>query len=513
MKKAYKKKNNPLLKFLFTLISLFFLIVVISVIAFRLKTAAKKQLFVKSTGATEQITVFTHGSFGSVIGLINFFQVIKDDISGTTYKKTVSKMRNDPGFYSSQPIMQKGLVSINPSFDLNSISNARYAAYPLIKGYDQIEQSLNQNRINNHYYTFGWSGLLSQSRRRKEAIRFYNALSEEIDRYKLLGKNVQIKILTHSHGGNLALNLAAVHAVMNNFENIDLLINNAINEDQKEAYKLMYEQIKILPKKSSLTILKGQKFLDYFPEKKDFKVSELLMFGCPIQPETEPLVLNNFFGHIYNIYSEEDVVQDMDVFSTKKESKKRLKILKKIDISKLRNKPEITQIKIMIERDIRKNKLESQKIFSLAQTETTTNNSNHNDGFIKKLLSNKVLFSKKTMDPSHKEMWFVSWEKSKNKDANALEIIPCVTFMPLILNAVKSMSKFTNDIDINLRLTARNLKVYAFKHKEKIKMTTNKMTVPRNLIDSIKTKLLEWRPEDISVTKQFDTIKNYQAQN
>ena len=32
----------------------------------------------------------------------------------------------------------------------------------------------------NYFYTFGWSGLLSQHRRCLEAIRFYNALSLEL---------------------------------------------------------------------------------------------------------------------------------------------------------------------------------------------------------------------------------------------------------------------------------------------------------------------------------------------
>ena len=509
--KRIKNKKKILPKFIFTLLSLTFLFIVVSIIIFKLKTAGKKLFLAKDTPTTEQITVFTHGSFGSIIGLINFFQVIKDDLSGTTYKKTVSKMRNNPEFYSSQPILQKGLIALNPSYDLDAITKAHYAAFPLLKAYDDVDQSINQNKIKNHFYTFGWSGLLSQSRRRIEAIRFYNALSQEVEKYKSIGIKPQIRILSHSHGGNLVLNLAAVHAVINNFENIDTLIDGAINQDQKEAYRLMYEQIKTLPKKSSILTPKGQKYLDYFPENKDLQVNEFLMFGCPIQPETETFVLSNYFKNIYNFYSQEDIVQDMDVFSTKKESKKRLKILKSVDLSKISNKPKIRQVKIMIDRNIQKTRLESKKIFSLAQTETTTNTKNHNDSFLTKLFSPKVLFSKKTMDPTHKEMWFVSWEKLKDKDINALGFIPCVTFTPLILNALNN--SLENDIDINLRLTERNLKIYVFKHKEKMKVTTNKISLPRNLVESIKTKLLDWRPQDISITKQFDTIKNYQAQN
>ena len=62
------------------------------------------------------LTIFTHGTFGCILGLFNFFEVVQDKIPGTQYKKVISKMRKNPFFYQNQPILQKGLIKVKPSF-------------------------------------------------------------------------------------------------------------------------------------------------------------------------------------------------------------------------------------------------------------------------------------------------------------------------------------------------------------------------------------------------------------
>ncbi|MFH1461529.1 MAG: hypothetical protein ABIF12_01090 [bacterium] len=454
----------------------------------------------------DQITIFTHGSFGSVIGLINLFQVLKDNITNTTYKKTISRMRKDPQFYASQPIMQRGLVKIEPSFDLSATSSTRFAAYPILKAYEEVDKQFLSPNTNNHFYTFGWSGLISQERRRKEAIRFYNCLSEELEKYK---NKPKIRILAHSHGGNLVLNLAAINKVIKNFNNMPAILGQTINDDEREALFLMYEQIKTLPNQKNSTQTDGQKAFDYRPDQKDLNIDELLMFGTPIQPETETFVLSNFFKKIYNIYSEEDVVQDMDVFSTKKNSSQRLKILESVFIPQ--SSPQIIQLKIMIDREMKKNENKNEpQTFTLVTTSTQQEESNQS--FWGKLFSRNRFGSKKTKDPTHKEMWFVSWDKLQQNLSTPLESIPSVIFTPLFLNAIEKISNQTNDIDINIKLTDKNLKVYVFEHQQEEQTAVHKVSMQRSVVDSIKTSLLNWIPDDTSFTKEFNIIKNYQEQ-
>ncbi len=495
----------------YIIISIIFSIILSSSIIFKnywMPTSWAPKLLGKQK--LEHITVFAHGSFGSPISLINFFQVLKDDIDGTKYKKTVSKMRKDPYFYTSQPIMQRGLIKIEPSFDLAVTSSARFAVYPILKAYEEVNKQFTTEDINNHFYTFGWSGLISQQRRRKEAIRFYNSLVEELEQYKNSNVKPKIRILAHSHGGNIALNLSAVSTVINNFENMDPILEQTINEDEKEALTLMYEQIKNLPTKKENTKTTGQKIFDYKPTNKTLKIDELLMFGAPIQPETECFVFNNFFDKVYNIYSGEDFIQDMDILSTKKNSAQRLKILEKVVPKK--DIPKIIQLKIMIDRDMKKIVDENQiKTLTLVQT-NTQQKQEKNQSFWRKLFSIDRFSAKKTKDPTHKEMWFISWNKLKENIDAPLESIPSVIFTPLFLNAIEKISEQTNDIDVNIRLTNNNLKVYVFEHSEKEQIVQYKVSMKRNIVDSIKTELLKWIPDDLSFSKKFNIIKNCQEQ-
>ena len=46
-----------------------------------------------------------------------------------------------------------------------------------------------------------------------------------------------------------------------------------------------------------------------------------------------------------------------------------------------------------------------------------------------------------------------------------------------------------------------------------IKLLENKVAISKNFVNSIKSKLLDWAPSEHSIKKDFETIKNYQAQN
>lgn len=69
-----------------------------------------------------------------------------------------------------------------------------------------------------HAYIFGWSGKLSFTEREKEARNLYHALQNISIKYKNT-YNTQpiIRIIAHSHGGNVALNLAKIHKQENAF--------------------------------------------------------------------------------------------------------------------------------------------------------------------------------------------------------------------------------------------------------------------------------------------------------
>ncbi|NBX78084.1 hypothetical protein EBQ93_01845 [bacterium] len=107
------------------------------------------------------------------------------------------------------------------------------------------------------FYTFGWSGNLSFKTRDKASKVLAQELAQTLQEYE---DNLPIvRIITFSHGGNIALGLG--------------------------------------------------KYQDLLP--KNVKI-ELILLACPIQAETEQYVGASCFTKIYNIMSHNDVVQRID---------------------------------------------------------------------------------------------------------------------------------------------------------------------------------------------------------
>ncbi len=105
-------------------------------------------------------------------------------------------------------------------------------------------------------YIFGWSGKLDYTERKNAAIQLYQEIKKLLLKTKINKPN--IRIITHSHGGNVALNLAT------------------INNDQL------------------------------------FVVQDLILLCCPVQKETSHLIENKMFTNIYSFFSNLDLIQILD---------------------------------------------------------------------------------------------------------------------------------------------------------------------------------------------------------
>ncbi len=110
------------------------------------------------------------------------------------------------------------------------------------------------------FYLFGWSGHLSFEARHQAAQELCDALQELITTYqKEQNITPRIRLITHSHGGNVALNLA-----------------------------------------------------DIVPEISPFLIDELVMMACPVQERTKELIDSDCFKRIYSLYSSRDIIQVLD---------------------------------------------------------------------------------------------------------------------------------------------------------------------------------------------------------
>lgn len=208
------------------------------------------------------LNIFVHGimSIKPHLNLSNFMRFMRDDIENTTYAKTVELMRCDCHFYQNQAMQNFGFHKIDPSDTTKGNASSALAAV-----LEQISLETDGGTRENHFYTFGWSGLLSPTVRYKDAIDLYKHIEKEVAAFTAQGVRPKIRVYGYSHGGNVVLNLGAVR--------------------QREAVR------------------------------KDLVIDEAILLGTPIQKETDYLVNDPVFKKIYNVFSGCDRVQKMDFFS------------------------------------------------------------------------------------------------------------------------------------------------------------------------------------------------------
>ncbi len=209
----------------------------------------------------EWITVLIHGIVGlqANFSLATLFQAKKDLTEGTLYEKNVLDLREHPYLSMIQPIGKLGLQPVHKK------EGCLYAAYAFGVLFSSMERLSGIHRKNS-FYTFGWSGLVSEKRRYCEARILYTALRDELSRLENEGKSVKVRLIGFSHGGTLIFNIGDLRA--------------------KE-----------------------------FPND-HFCIDETYLLGTPITKTISRQAHSPIFKKIYSFYSRQDSVQKLDIFST-----------------------------------------------------------------------------------------------------------------------------------------------------------------------------------------------------
>ena len=133
----------------------------------------KKILFLKclllscqiSTLPARWITVFIHGSFSlrPHLTIRNIIKMLNDTIEESVYYRSTEINRRDPFFYKNQAMSGLGLHKI----DLHHPHN-NAAAPILAASFEEISRFVG-HEPSDQYYTFGWSGLVSNKLRYLES--------------------------------------------------------------------------------------------------------------------------------------------------------------------------------------------------------------------------------------------------------------------------------------------------------------------------------------------------------
>lgn len=216
---------------------------------------------------TVNLTVWIHGTVGSSFSLGGSLQNNAREISADSkLGRFMRTFRNQPILHYDQVIGAEGFDIFDAS-KYNAQTSAAEAACYVIPAYADVARASAITADIEEHAIFGWDGLLSQSARFMAASQLYDALVSYRDRViKMYGVEPRIRILAHSHGGNVALWLA---------------------DFEKERQKKL-------------------------------SVDFLFMYGTPMQVETGHCITSPFFKHIILGYSRGDSIQRRDYFSTER---------------------------------------------------------------------------------------------------------------------------------------------------------------------------------------------------
>lgn len=209
------------------------------------------------------ITVFVHGimSIKPHLKASNVLKFMCDDVCNTLYSKTVELMRLDRHFFKNQAMQGFGFIKVDPT-----IVERGYTPGAIANLLNDVTAWCEpEKKFENHYYTYGWTGLLSPSQRFEDSKGLFLGLEKLVAEFKAQGHNPKIRVIGYSHGGNVVLNLGAVHK--------------------------------------------------FFRPKSDLQIDETILLGMPVQKETARYVHDPVFKKIYHIYSGGDRVQTLDFFS------------------------------------------------------------------------------------------------------------------------------------------------------------------------------------------------------
>lgn len=221
-----------------------------------------------------EVTVFVHGTVGSLLQLpvktMFLMERHKNALLDMQYK-----FRHHELFENDQLApAREGLIELSSeilsSYGTQALLEAdqKRAWHHLAKAYQVAQEQVDPDGVRT-YALFGWSGKLDNEERRKEGHRLYQELVALRDRYvERYGVAPEIKLVAHSHGGNVCLWM----------------------HDAEEQ------------------------------ERKNLEIATLTLLGTPIQTETAAGIASSLFRTIVSFYSEGDFIQTADRTAPSKKS-------------------------------------------------------------------------------------------------------------------------------------------------------------------------------------------------
>lgn len=364
------------------------------------------------------INIFIHGTTRPYVNFQNLAAIWKQDgIESSPYATINNYFREQKLSRKTQPLQDLGLKKI----DLKKIIRGN-ASGAFANIFDQMIKKYNPNQ-KNVYFTYGWSGLLSHKERTNAAQKLCKALRRIKREANIMNKKLYIRIVCFSHGGTVALKLAKI----------------------KDCKKLA--------------------------------INELILYGMPVQKDTDYLIRSPKFKQIYHFYSPSDYVQGLDLLSTKYffchktfQPRRGFKLPKKL-----------IQIKVKT----------INSILTTCSCRLKNRACPH-----RKIPKNQHL-----RNPGHSELWNFGWTPNGYRYNFPLYPFPVAVFSPVLIQKIKESNTPSRHLTINIKPKQNLIEMRPFERKNRRNYLMSFIS-PKELLLMKKITLKYYKPnEDLKEEK------------
>jgi hypothetical protein len=180
----------------------------------------------------ETFVIFIHGSLHVPLAFLSPLCVLYDSFTGISwYERTIQSLRHHSVTQQGGVVLSHGLHEATDLLEQQTLADpARYSgACHTMRAFRRMCPAKPHGNGIRRFFTFGWSGILSERERKLAAQQLYQELYELHQKSILLGKRVRIEIYAFSHGGQVALYLPWARKLAKNTQfTIDLLVLSAV---------------------------------------------------------------------------------------------------------------------------------------------------------------------------------------------------------------------------------------------------------------------------------------------
>jgi hypothetical protein len=400
-------------------------------------TMGGKTMAHEDTRPVCELHVLIHGTFGSAVTLLSYPLVKKDTLHDTAYLKLQRLMRHSKLGQHHRILGELGLHEIMLE---DKCPSGNLPTYYVASTHDAIRREVSAAPAHEHrYFIFGWNGLLSQRERRRESIRLYNELVSKVAQLEAAGFRVELDLTAHSHGCNVVLNLALIHACLfapdslpaTTDRNVVTCMLNLLDggaaadlsailgdANAQQAAHLYRKPTRPLPVIDRVTLL-----------------------AIPVQPETAPFIISPLFASVVQVYSENDGVIVRDILSSVAQSTMLFdpELIKGHDHIKvvrwMNNRTPLDFCRLCDEKKykVQPSRVTPFKDLTQARMKRLKNGGGNPD-------------SHHQYDPTHADFWSVG----NKRDGMFFESVPLLVYLPLVHNLLQEVDKEAQFFDFCL---------------------------------------------------------------